>query len=65
MMLCIKHISVAFRDAALSGAPARRERGVVRSGKGVSAHGFLVEIGVVILKIREGMKGQKLMGVYK
>jgi len=54
-----------MHQAALSGAPARRERGVVRSGKGVSAHGFLVEIGVVILKIRVGMKGQKLMGVYK
>lgn len=49
--LCIKHISVALREAADSGAPLRRERGVVRRAKGVSAHGFLVGGAVVMMGV--------------
>lgn len=47
-MLCIKHISVALREASDSGAPLRRERGVVRRANGVSAHSFLVGVAVVM-----------------
>lgn len=39
---------MALRDAGDSGLPFRRERGVVRRGKGVVAHGFLFVDAVAI-----------------